>query len=253
MKKYGGQLIHHCRDEYGVIEVVDYKKIMRSLHFGNETQQSGMYQYDPIALLHPYTQAMVSVTALQEPRRVLLLGVGGGSIVKFLIHHFRHINLDAVDLRRAVINIAQEYFYMPVHNRHLNIFVNDFKDFLVKAKQSNKVYDLILIDLFSASKSENIIIGLDGQLKLIKSLLATNGFILINVLASDISALSSLQELSALFAGTLYEIPVDGANTVVLASNSCLKLFPTDTEFQYFEEKYAISVRKYLLNMSICA
>ena len=115
MKKYGANLLYQTTDEYGVIEVVDYKKIIRSLHFGNATQQSGMYLYNPVTLLHPYTQAMLSCTALQAPERVLILGVGGGSMIKFLLHHFHQVEIDAVELRQAVVDTAHDYFDLPVN------------------------------------------------------------------------------------------------------------------------------------------
>ena len=246
MKKYGGELIFQESDEHGVIEVVEYKKVIRSMHFGNETQQSGMYLYDSTRLLHPYTQAMLSVTALQEPERVLVLGVGGGSLIKFLLHHFHSAVIDAVDLRQAVINVAHEYFDMPMNNYRLSFHVTDFRNYLIAANNQRRLYDLILIDLFSADEDGNIIIGLDEHIKSIKSLLGDNGMMAINILDGNIDALSCLNELKTLFAGTVYEIPVDGVNTIALATKNVLNDFPSEVEFQYYETKHMLSARKFL-------
>lgn len=248
MKKYGGELVYRTDDDYGVIEVVDYKKIIRSLHFGNETQQSGMYLYNHVSLLHPYTQAMLSVTSLAEPKNVLLLGIGGGSIIKFLLHFFHHVVIDAVDIRPRVIEVAREYFDMPASSR-LNIHIADFRDFLKTASIQEAGYDLILVDLFSADKNGNIIVEFNEELKSFKNLLTPEGMLVINVLAGSIDELSCLEILKTLFAGSLYGIPVDGANTIALAAMNPLKEFPSEMEFQYFETKYTLAARKYLQNM----
>ncbi|MCW8911044.1 MAG: spermidine synthase [Gammaproteobacteria bacterium] len=249
MKKYGGSLIYQTTDEHGLIEVVDYKKVIRSMHFGNATQQSGMYLYNPVNLLHPYTQAMLSITAIQPPERVLLLGVGGGSMIKFLLHHFPHVLIDAIELRQTVVDVAVEYFDLPVKSKRLTVHVTDFKNYLKTASQHVRQYDLIIIDLFSVDDNGNIAIQLDEQIKSIKSLLTADGMIAINVLHGSIDALSSLDELKTLFAGTLYEIPVDGANTIALAGMKLFKDFRSDMELQFYESKTSLAARKFIRHM----
>ena len=246
MRKYSGDLVYQSTDEHGVIEVVDYKKIIRSLHFGNETQQSGMYLYNPVNLLHPYTQAMLSITALQEPESVLILGVGGGSMIKYLLHYFNHVVIEAVELRQAVVDVAHDYFDLPINNNRLVVHVDDFKNYLNVASNDARQYDLILIDLFSVDNNTNIAIQLDEQIKLIKSLLTDNGTLAINVLSGSIDALSSLEELKTVFAGTVYEIPVDGANIIALAKMEVFNDAMSDMELQFFESKTGLAVRKFI-------
>ena len=249
MRKYSGNLIYQSTDEHGVIEVVDYKKIIRSLHFGNETQQSGMYLYNPVNLLHPYTQAMLSIAALQEPEHVLILGVGGASMIKFLLHYFNHVVIDAVELRQAVVDVAHDYFDLPANNNHLIVHVDDFKNYLNAASNDARQYDLILIDLFSVDNNGNIAIQLDEQIKLIKSLLTDNGTLAINVLSGSIDALGSLEELKTVFAGTVYAIPVDGANTIALAKMEVFNDSMSDMELQFFESKTGLAARKFIRNI----
>ena len=70
--KYGGQLIYSTRDNYGPIEVIDFKQTLRSLHFGNATQQTGMFLYNPNILIHKYTQAMLTSLCWHIPKNILL-------------------------------------------------------------------------------------------------------------------------------------------------------------------------------------
>lgn len=62
INKYGGQLVFSTRDKYDPIEVIEFQKSIRGLHFGNKTQQIGMFLYNPIVLIHKYTQAMLIAT-----------------------------------------------------------------------------------------------------------------------------------------------------------------------------------------------
>ncbi|HEY0720688.1 MAG TPA: spermidine synthase, partial [Gammaproteobacteria bacterium] len=88
MQKYDGLLVHRTQDEWGPIEVVD-DMLHRSLHFGTEPKQSSMLLSDPLALVLSYTRAMTTALLfVPQVRRVLLIGLGGGSLAKFFLHHF---------------------------------------------------------------------------------------------------------------------------------------------------------------------
>src|SRR3569833_4622148 len=83
MRKYHGKLVHRSRDADGPLEVVD-DGLTRTLHFGNDTRQSTMALADPVHLMLVYTRAMMSCLLFQPaPRRVLLFGLGGGTLDKF--------------------------------------------------------------------------------------------------------------------------------------------------------------------------
>lgn len=84
MRIYGdGTLIHQAQTDDGVIEVVDNGD-SRSLHFGTYPRQSSMRLSDPAHLALSYTQSMMGCLLLNPiPRRVLVIGLGGGSLVKF--------------------------------------------------------------------------------------------------------------------------------------------------------------------------
>src|SRR3569623_1391487 len=124
MRKYHGTLIHRSRDADGPIEVVD-DGVIRTLHFGNDVRQSSMALHDPVHLMLLYTQAMMSCLLFQpDPKRVLLIGLGGGSLAKFLLHHFPRCKIDAVERRAAVVKLAHGYFQLPETPR-LRVTVDD--------------------------------------------------------------------------------------------------------------------------------
>ena len=84
----GGELIHQTSDEYGSIEVIDYMQKIRGLHFGNKTQQSASLLCNPYFLIHKYAQAMTLPICRLNVKRVLVIGLGAGSIVKYFYNYF---------------------------------------------------------------------------------------------------------------------------------------------------------------------
>jgi spermidine synthase len=61
---------------------------MVSLHFETDAIQSLMSCKDPFALQLPYTKTMMGFLLTNpNPRHILMIGLGGGSMVKFCHEH----------------------------------------------------------------------------------------------------------------------------------------------------------------------
>lgn len=147
MRKYGGHVVHQTRDGFGILEVVD-TPFERSLHFGNAAKQSSTDPANPLRLVLTYTRAMaLSLLFNPEPRRVLLIGLGGGSLAKFLLQHYPGCHIDAVEIRREVFRLATAYFGLPDDPR-LTLFIEDGAAFVRGASPEFGDYDLILADAF---------------------------------------------------------------------------------------------------------
>lgn len=113
MGKYSGTLIHCQRDAEGPIEVIEAHGV-RSLHFGTEPRQSAMALATPDRLELSYLRAMlVGLVFVPDPRRILVLGLGGGSLVRFLLQHYPQAHIDAVESRAALVEVARTYFGLP--------------------------------------------------------------------------------------------------------------------------------------------
>lgn len=145
MRKYHGTLIHRSRDEHGSLEIVD-DVLTRSLHFGNHIRQSAMVHHHPDHLALAYTCAMMSCLLFQPaPSRVLIIGLGGGSLAKFLLRHFPECEVHAVEHRAAVAKLAFGYFQLPDVPR-LRLHIEDAGHFI--QKPAGEAYDLILLDVY---------------------------------------------------------------------------------------------------------
>ncbi|MFV0438340.1 MAG: methyltransferase domain-containing protein [Desulfopila sp.] len=134
------------RQGYRQVEIRD-RDNTRSLYFGGRYLQSQMDLRSPHRLLLPYTQYMMfSLLLVVRPARVLLLGLGGGSLLRFLNHHFPDCEIEAVDISSQVIRLATDYFHLPTSSR-VRIRCQDGRQFLDQAA-GKTAYDLILLDAF---------------------------------------------------------------------------------------------------------
>lgn len=172
---YGRKLIFQGQDAAGPVEVVEDDKV-RSLHFGSGSPQSEMSLTDPYALTLDYFRLMMMSLLFQEKvDNVLLLGLGGGSMAKFLWKYFPQCHLDLVENRPLVVDLAYKYFELPKDPR-LSVHVMDALEFL---KQGEKKYDLIFVDLFAEVGMDKIV-GEIGFFKQCRRLLDQNGILVWN-------------------------------------------------------------------------
>ena len=134
---------------YYRIQVVDYPaKGRRCLRFSKSRGiQSSMILADPARLDLKYSQTMIAALALhREPRDVLVVGLGGASIPKFLQKCYPELELDIVELDPDVVRVCQDYFEFR-GNAKTRVFVMDGRMYL---KRAEKQYDLILLDAYAA-------------------------------------------------------------------------------------------------------
>jgi spermidine synthase len=82
------------------------------------------------------------------PGSVLLIGLGGCSLLHFLLRAFPDTAIDVVEIRQQVIDLAYEYFLLPRWNPRLKIFHAAGQDFIVQRAERNTHYDLIIVDAF---------------------------------------------------------------------------------------------------------
>ena len=129
-----------------LVEIYDHQGY-RSLYFGGRHLQSRMSLAEPHRLLLPYTwYMMLALLLIEPPRRVLLIGLGAGSLVRFLHHHFPECVIEAVDNSEQVIKLAKGYFQLQ-DTAHVRLHLHDGRLFLERL-DGGTLYDLILFDAY---------------------------------------------------------------------------------------------------------
>lgn len=209
--------VHRSSTDEGIIEITDDGDI-RSLYFGSDAKQSSMQLSAPNNLELTYTQTMMLALAFQsQPQNGLLIGLGGGSIAKFLHHHYPDIKIDAVELRPDVIKLAHAYFCLPECNR-INTIIGDGYQFL--SQDIEQRYDLIQVDAFNHN-------GIADEVKRdlffhhCQEKLSGNGVLAVNLWTERRDHFSqTLAMIEAAFEGVVLSMPVtDRGNTIIFAAN----------------------------------
>jgi spermidine synthase len=124
---------------------------VRYLHFGSHWIQGAMRMSRPYALELEYTREMLFPLLLRPaedwPRRVLLIGLGAGSLAKFLYRHRPQAAIDVVEVREDVVVAAARFFRLPDDPARLAIELGDGAAYVAAPGHR---YDLILIDGYDA-------------------------------------------------------------------------------------------------------
>ncbi|CAI0694723.1 fused MFS/spermidine synthase [Serratia ficaria] len=141
-----GQVIARLEDACGEIIVSDHKDY-RTLRFDGICEQSKMSLSNPALPIHNYIKAMLMAVAWQPPASALILGLGGGSLVRALHASDAHMRLEVVELRAAVVSVAERYFTLPGADA-VALHTADAVEFVRTAH--GRRYDLIFSDLYSA-------------------------------------------------------------------------------------------------------
>jgi len=242
MKKYNGQLIHNSQDAWGSLEVIDINQRIRSLHFGNGTSQSAMFLYNPIPLLHKYTQALLTPLCGIAAKRILILGMGAGSISKFIQHHFKDIKLDVVELRAEVIKIAQDHFSLPHETENFNIYNMPAEDFIAQCQHQ---YDLIIDNLFlTTKKNADLTVNISNSFEKLSYLLSADGFLSINLMGMQYPQYSGFEKLCEIFSHNISTINIEEQNTILIAGRQGLNK-NIDFDFSSLEKKHQLPWRYY--------
>lgn len=215
MQRYGGELIYHGRDADGVLEVVDTYGI-RALHFGTSPRQSALSLDDPQRLELPYIRAMLSsLLFIDDPARVLLIGLGGGSLARFLLEQFPACRVDAVERRAGVVEIAHAYFGLPRAER-LHVYIADgCQQVETLSRQGGQEYDLLLVDAYDHLGMDTSINALDF-FEDCAQLLHPRGVLAMNLWGTHAIALKqSTNLLKACFPGRAFRLAVPNRGNVI--------------------------------------
>jgi spermidine synthase len=123
---------------------------LRTLRFEKGgARQSVVKPGDPDYLELAYTRVALAGLAFcgDEPRRVLVVGVGGGTLPAFLRKHYPDAVIDAVDIDPDVVAVAKQFFGFREDER-MHAHVGDGRAFIEKAAAP---YDAIFLDAFGTA------------------------------------------------------------------------------------------------------
>lgn len=190
---------------------------VRYLHFGSDWVQGAMRIARPYALELDYTREMMAPLLLRAeawPRRVLVIGLGAASVLKFLWRQRPEAKFTVIEIDPQVEFVARQYFKLPDDPR-IAIRIADGADFVIASKQK---YDLILIDGFDADARTGRLDSLPFYLDC-RARLAADGLLVTNLLSRRKDFTKSVARISDAFEGRAIAFPsCDSGNAIALAA-----------------------------------
>ncbi len=232
-----GPILHEERSEFSHIRVRG-RDSKRNLLFVTDSKieqlQSKIDLEAPGELQVAYTKALFASLLFREPQdRMLLIGLGGGGMVRFVEQHFPKTTIEAVEIDPAVVRIAADYFETRESER-VRIHTEDAFLFL---DRQHELFDAIYLDAFLRPDVDRDADGKTARLKTVEFLktmrdqLVPEGVLVCNLIAYRDTTSGDLEALREVFPTVeKFAVPETG-NLAVIASRKEISL----TEEEWIE------------------
>jgi predicted membrane-bound spermidine synthase len=136
------------------------------------------YSYGSLQRILKKGLKIIGFERIKSMDSILVLGVAGGSVIRTLVNEINFKGkITGVEIDKAVIEIANEYFHLN-EIQNLEIIIDDASKFVFNTK--NK-YDLIIIDIFQDTKMPDFLFE-TVFINQICFLLNSKGFVLFNTM-----------------------------------------------------------------------
>lgn len=188
---------------------------VRSLHLGGSMIQSAMRIDAPNELELVYTQCMMGFLLFRTiPAHILMIGLGGGSLAKFVYHKMPQTKTTVIEINPQVISTAMQYFALPEQDERLEIVLADGTKYIADHPLST---DILMVDGFDDGCQ---IASLCSQefYDHARQVLCKEGILVVNLLSRDKNLDTYIQRISDSFQGHIVAMLSDmRGNLIVFA------------------------------------
>ncbi|MDB5999280.1 MAG: Spermine synthase [Rhizobacter sp.] len=187
-----------------------------SMHFSLTEIQSRMRPSNPDALELEYTRLMMAFVRFEpQPRRIALIGLGGGSLAKFCHRNLPQAHAVAVEVNPHVVALRDE-FGVPPDGDRFEVITQDGAAFV---EESVDPVDALLVDAFDDQGMPEAL-GTQRFYDRCRRLLSPQGVFVVNLQASHPHCALHVERIRECFEGNLLRVEAkDGSNSVVFAGN----------------------------------
>ena len=166
---------------------------------------------DDLALA--YTRAMMSCLLFNPaPRDVLIIGLGGGSLAKFLYRRLPHTRTLAIEIDVRVVSAAHRLFEMPIGRRRLRVRVGDGAQHVALHPASA---DVILLDAF-VNHRQAPSIRTENFYRAAARALRADGVLVINFMSDDPGLHAYIRRLATAFAARVVCMRAIGEDNIIV-------------------------------------
>lgn len=225
---------------------------VRSLHLGSVTIQSAMRIREPFALELTYTRGMMCFLLFNSNiRQVLAIGLGGGSLAKYIHAYCPEIVSKVIELNPKIIQVARSQFYVPDNDERLDVVEGDGLLYLAEMSlsENSDAADVLIIDAFDSNGippdfcSQEFFDQCANSLK-------HDGILAINLWGSDKKFDVYLQRIEQSFDGMVLTLPTGKPGNIAVFGFKCepadLRLASLRERAKVLEQTHKIEFLKFI-------
>lgn len=192
---------------------------VRYLHFGSDWVQGAMRIARPWSLELAYTREMMAGLLLSAPakwpRHALLIGLGAGSLAKFIYRNLPDCKISIIEINPQVEFIAYQYFKLPNDPQRLTVQIGCGADYMLAG---GRQFDLILSDGFDPYANAGVL-DTEPYYQACRSRLSERGIFVTNLLGHNKGFKRSVEQIKTAFDQRAIVFPsCASGNTIALAT-----------------------------------
>lgn len=181
--------------------VISEQNGVRSLHLGGSMIQSAMKVAAPNDLALVYTRCMMGFLLFHPcPANILMVGLGGGSLAKFVYHRLPQTKTTVIEINSQVIATAFNHFALPAEDGRFEIIIGEGGEYIASHPLST---DVIMIDGFDDGCQVPALCSQDFYNRA-REALNREGILVINLLSRDKNVSEYLRRIELSFNGHVF-------------------------------------------------
>ncbi len=195
---------------------VSEERGVRYLHFGTEWVQGAMRVRKPWALELDYSRHMMAwLLFMDVPARLLQIGLGAGSLAKFVLKTMPDCELTVVDNSVAVQSVAHSQFRLPAENDRFEVVIADGETYVAQPSLRGR-FPVIQLDVFDADARGPALDSAQFYTHCSR-LLCEGGVMTVNLFGDVPSYALNLERIRTAFQGRVLVLPpLDAGNVIAI-------------------------------------
>jgi spermidine synthase len=200
--------------KHSSVEVSEERGV-RALHLGGHAIQSAIRLSRPDELELHYTRAMMGFMLFEPaPRDILMIGLGGGSIARFVHARMPMTRMTVVEINPRVLAAARSHFGLPEEDERLVIEIGDGAAYVPAHRECA---DVLLLDAFEDGVSVKSLATQEFY-DACRAALRPGGILVVNFIASERKFGTYLGRIEQAFDDQILLLPSgDRVNNIILA------------------------------------
>jgi len=201
---------------------------MRMLSFGDSQLQSGMKIGSPDVLAISYTQRIMAFLLFHsKPQHIVMIGLGGGSLAKFIYHQMPNTSIVVVEVNPQVLDAAHAHFYLPQDDERLHVVIDEGSRYIANHESCA---DILIVDGFDL-KGQAPLLCTQSFYNDCLAAIKPGGVLVVNLFGLAEEVKIFLKRIQTSFGGAVFLLPSsEDENLVVFGFKDASTLIVRNTE-----------------------